>query len=89
MNIKDLEDIERLERLEQTLVELKELADSGAIIVVEGKRDVHSLNILGITDDIRQATLYPLLEFTESLGNIKQTGLKLHIKYSQPATVVR
>ena len=68
MNIKDLEDIERLEKLEETFVELKEHADSGAIIVVEGKRDVHSLNILGITGDIRQATLYPLLEFTESLA---------------------
>jgi 5S rRNA maturation endonuclease (ribonuclease M5) len=68
MNIKDLEDIERLERLEETLLELKELVGSGAIIVVEGKRDIHSLNILGITGDIRQATLYPLLEFTESLA---------------------
>lgn len=68
MNIKDLEDIERLEKLEETLIELKELADSGAVIVVEGKRDVHSLNILGITGDIRQATLHPLLEFTESLA---------------------
>jgi 5S rRNA maturation endonuclease (ribonuclease M5) len=68
MNIKDLEDIERLERLEETLVELKELADSGAIIVVEGKKDVYSLNLLGITGDIRQATLYPLLDFTESMA---------------------
>lgn len=68
MILRDLEDIERLDRLEKTLDELKELADRGAIIVVEGKRDVHSLNLLGITGDIRQATLHPLLEFTESLS---------------------
>lgn len=72
MNIKDLEDIERLERLEETFLELKGLANSGAIIVVEGKKDVHSLNILGITGDIRQAALYPLLEFTESLAKSKK-----------------
>jgi len=30
-----------------------------------------------------------LLRHCTDMGNIKQTGLKLHIKYSQPATVVR
>ncbi|KCZ73460.1 small primase-like protein with Toprim domain [Candidatus Methanoperedens nitroreducens] len=68
MNIKTLEDIERLESIEEIILELKTLADSGAIIVVEGRRDVESLRSLGIKGDIRLASQQPLLEFTELLS---------------------
>ncbi len=64
----DTEDIKRLEKLEEIITELKELAQSGAIIVVEGKKDAKSLHDLGINGDIKLATHQPLLEFTELLS---------------------
>jgi len=68
MNIKTLEDIERLEKVEEIISELKELADSGAIIVVEGRKDVESLQLLGVKGEVRLASQQPLLEFTEMLS---------------------
>ncbi len=67
MNHRTIEDIERLEKLEEAILELKTLAESGAVIVVEGKKDVESLRHIGIDGDIRLATHQPLIEFTESL----------------------
>ncbi len=63
-----IEDIERLEKLEELILELQELADSGAIIVVEGRKDADSLRFLGIKGEIRLSSQQPLLEFTESLS---------------------
>ena len=63
-----LEDIERLEKLEELILELKNRAGSGAIIVIEGKKDEVSLRRLGIKGDIRQASHQSLLDFTESLS---------------------
>ena len=68
MNNATLEDIERLERLEELILELQALADSGAIIVVEGRKDAESLRMLGIKGEIRLASQQPLLEFTEFLS---------------------
>ncbi len=68
MNTRTLEDIERLEDIEEIILELKVLADSGAIIVVEGRRDVASLRSLGIKGEIWLASQKPLLEFTEQLS---------------------
>ncbi len=68
MNNAILEDIERLERLEMLISELQTLADSGAIIVVEGRRDAESLRFLGIKGEIMFASRQPLLEFTELLS---------------------
>ncbi len=65
---RDIEDIERLEELEKTILELKELALSGAILVVEGRKDAESLRYLGITGEIRLASQQPLLDLTESLS---------------------
>ncbi|MCZ7385622.1 MAG: hypothetical protein O8C63_12880 [Candidatus Methanoperedens sp.] len=61
------EDIERLEELEELILELQALSDSGAIIVVEGKKDAESLRFLGVKGEIRLSTQQPLLEFTEAL----------------------
>ena len=68
MNIRTLEDIERLESIEEIILELQELAQSGAIIVVEGRRDVESLRSLGISGEIRLACQHPLLKFAEQLS---------------------
>ncbi len=68
MNIKTLEDMERLEMLEELIQELQALADTGTIIVVEGRRDVESLQSLGIKGDIRLSSQHPLLDFTEQLS---------------------
>jgi len=63
----DLENIERLEELEKIIMELKELSEAGAIIIVEGRKDAASLRYLGINGEIQLASQQPLLEFTESL----------------------
>lgn len=68
MNTITLEDIERLEKIEELILELQTLADSGAIIVVEGRRDAESLRRLGINGEIKFASRQPLLEFAESLS---------------------
>jgi len=68
MEIRAIEDIERLESIDAIILELRTLSDSGAIIVVEGRRDVDSLRSLGINGDIRLACQKPLLEFTENLS---------------------
>lgn len=68
MNTRTLEDIERLKNLEEIILELRTLADTGAIIVVEGRRDIESLRQLGINGEMRLASQQPLLEFTEQLS---------------------
>lgn len=44
-----LDDLERLEKLEGLILELKQMSDKGAVIIVEGKRDRKALRALGIT----------------------------------------
>jgi len=68
MNVRILEDIERLEKLEGLILELQDMSDAGAIIVVEGRRDVESLRSLGINGDIKLSSQQPLLNFTEVLS---------------------
>lgn len=64
----DLEDIERLEKLEEIILELKEFAQAGAIIIVEGRKDEGSLRYLGINGDFQFASQQPLLDLTDSLS---------------------
>jgi 5S rRNA maturation endonuclease (ribonuclease M5) len=64
----ELEDIERLEELEEIILELKELAKDGAIILVEGRKDVESLRYLGVNGEIRLASQQPLLDLSELLS---------------------
>jgi 5S rRNA maturation endonuclease (ribonuclease M5) len=68
MNIRTLEDIERLEKLEELILELKNLSDTGVIIVVEGRKDVESLRSLGVNGVIKLSSQQPLLDFTEKLS---------------------
>ncbi len=72
MNIATLEDMERLERLEMVISELQTLAESGAVIVVEGRRDEKSLRLLGINGEIMFASRKPLLEFTDFLSTSRK-----------------
>ena len=44
---------------------------------------------LGTNAGIKRVASGAQINYRDLLGNIKQTGLKLHIKYSQPATIVR
>ena len=68
MNIRTLEDIERLEMLEELILELHDLSDTGAIIVVEGRKDVESLRSLGVNGEIKLSSQQSLLVFTEQLS---------------------
>jgi len=76
MRQRDLEDIERLEELEKIIVELKELAQDGSILVVEGRKDAESLRYLGVNGQILLASQQPLLNLTESLS---RSGKKIII----------
>ncbi|HEY9245384.1 MAG TPA: toprim domain-containing protein [Candidatus Methanoperedens sp.] len=76
MNTRNLEDIERLEKIEEIILELQELGDNGAIMVVEGKKDLDSLRFLGVKGDIVLASQRPLLEFTYLLS---KTGKEIII----------
>ncbi|MDY6958422.1 MAG: toprim domain-containing protein [Halobacteriota archaeon] len=59
---------ERLERVERIIDELKEVSRSGAVIIVEGKRDRRSLEELGVEGHIVLATYFPLLSFAENIS---------------------
>jgi len=74
MTRSDLEDVGRLEKLEEIILELKELAQDGAIIIVEGKKDAGSLRYLGICGQVQFASQQPLIDLTDSLS---KTGKKI------------
>jgi 5S rRNA maturation endonuclease (ribonuclease M5) len=58
----------RLERIEELLSEISEYAGKGAIIIVEGKRDVFSLKKLGIEGNFELATRHSLFNFSEKIA---------------------
>lgn len=60
----------RLERIEELLSEISEYAEKGAIIIVEGKRDVLSLKKLGIEGNFELATRYSLFNFSERIAQL-------------------
>jgi 5S rRNA maturation endonuclease (ribonuclease M5) len=68
MNVRNLEDMERLEKLEELILELQVMSDIGAIIIVEGRKDVESLRSLGIKGDIKLSSQKPLIDITEQLS---------------------
>jgi len=72
MNIKTREDLERLELLEGLIIELKDMSDRGAIIIVEGRKDVESLRSLGIKGTIKLSSQQPLIEITEQLSRSRK-----------------
>jgi 5S rRNA maturation endonuclease (ribonuclease M5) len=60
----------RLERVEELLSELSDYSERGAIIIVEGKRDILSLKRLGIEGDFELATRYSLFNFSERIAKL-------------------
>ncbi len=68
MNTRAIEDQERLRMLEELILELQDLSETGAIIIVEGRRDVASLRFLGLKGDIRLSSQQPLLDLAEQLS---------------------
>lgn len=60
----------RLERVEELLSELSDYSGRGAIIIVEGKRDILSLKKLGIEGDFELATRDSLFNFSERIAKL-------------------
>ncbi len=60
----------KLEKIEELLSELSEYSGRGAIIIVEGKRDIFSLRRLGIEGNFELATNTSLYNFTETIAKI-------------------
>jgi 5S rRNA maturation endonuclease (ribonuclease M5) len=60
----------RLERIEELLLELSESAERGAVIIVEGKRDILSMKKLGIKGSFELATRYSLFNFSERIASL-------------------
>jgi 5S rRNA maturation endonuclease (ribonuclease M5) len=60
----------RLERIEEVLSELSEYSGKGAIIIVEGKRDILSLQKLGIDGNFEFATRNSLFNFSERIASL-------------------
>ena len=58
----------RLELLEGIFDDIIERSEAGAVIIVEGKRDVVSLEKLGIKGRIETSTHQPLINFAENLA---------------------
>ncbi|AKB17439.1 MULTISPECIES: toprim domain-containing protein [unclassified Methanosarcina] len=60
----------RLERIEGLLSELSEHSERGAVIIVEGKRDILSMKRLGIEGNFELATRHPLFNFSERIAKL-------------------
>lgn len=60
----------RLERIEELLLELSEHSEKGAVIIVEGKRDILSMKRLGIKGSFELATRHSLFNFSERIANL-------------------
>ncbi len=63
-----MDDLERLEKLEELILELQQMSDTGALIIVEGKRDRKALRALGITGAIMLGTKKSILVFCEEVA---------------------
>lgn len=64
-----MDELERLELVEELLDEIREHAESGALIIVEGRRDRNTLNRLGIEGEILLATHMPLLDLADGIAS--------------------
>ena len=60
----------RLEKIEELLLELSERSERGAVIIVEGKRDILSMKRLGIKGSFELATRHSLFNFSEKIANL-------------------
>ncbi|KKH92575.1 hypothetical protein EO95_04830 [Methanosarcina sp. 1.H.T.1A.1] len=60
----------RLERIEELIAELSEHSKRGAVIIVEGKRDIISMKRLGIEGSFELATHQSLFNFSERIAKL-------------------
>jgi 5S rRNA maturation endonuclease (ribonuclease M5) len=60
----------RLERIEELIAELSEHSERGAVIIVEGKRDIISMKRLGIEGSFELATHQSLFNFSERIAKL-------------------
>ncbi|AKB30267.1 Small primase-like proteins (Toprim domain) [Methanosarcina siciliae C2J] len=60
----------RLERIEELLLELSEYSKKGAVVIVEGKRDIISMKRLGIDGNFELATHHSLFNFSERIAKL-------------------
>ncbi|AKB34175.1 Small primase-like proteins (Toprim domain) [Methanosarcina siciliae HI350] len=60
----------RLERIEELLLELSEYSKKGAVVIVEGKRDIISMKRLGIDGNFELATRHSLFNFSERIAKL-------------------
>ncbi|KKG13259.1 hypothetical protein EO98_05080 [Methanosarcina sp. 2.H.T.1A.6] len=60
----------RLERIEELIAELTEHSERGAVIIVEGKRDIISMKRLGIEGSFELATHQSLFNFSERIAKL-------------------
>jgi 5S rRNA maturation endonuclease (ribonuclease M5) len=60
----------RLERVKELIKELGICSLDGAVVVVEGRRDEHTLRKLGVTGRIVLATHDPVFSFSEKLSQM-------------------
>ncbi|RZN69017.1 MAG: hypothetical protein EF807_05030 [Candidatus Methanolliviera hydrocarbonicum] len=67
-NLFKMDDKRRLEGIKNVLLEMKEYANDGAVVVVEGEKDRRSLSSLGIRNCIKFPIKESLLNFSESLA---------------------
>ena len=63
-----MDDLERLEKLEELILELQQMSDKGALIIVEGQRDRKALRALGIAGTIMLGTKKSILVFCEEVA---------------------
>jgi 5S rRNA maturation endonuclease (ribonuclease M5) len=64
-----LEYKKRLEKIEELIDEMLQQSKAGAIIIVEGKRDIVALRKLGIRGHVETAAQQTLVEFSERIAN--------------------
>jgi 5S rRNA maturation endonuclease (ribonuclease M5) len=64
-----MDECERLEELQSIVDELAERAALGAVILVEGRRDIDSLNALGIRGRIVMTSQKQLFNLAENVSN--------------------
>ena len=63
-----MDECERLEELQSIVDELAERAEQGAVILVEGRRDIDSLEALGISGRIVMTSQKQLFTLAENVS---------------------
>jgi len=63
-----MDDKIRLERIKDAITEMKELTDTGGVVIVEGRKDEESLSELGVKNCLRLPLNESILTFSEFIA---------------------